>query len=158
MSFQTVLDAQDAQLLNASDTAATSADSIASGAGSGPKPVSEPTRQYLDVPTKYSYRPRPSIDSTYSELSELSIYSDELRLSGSLISNDAAARPPSTSPVPPQNGRRGTLSTLWIRNKGVVLVLLSQAFGSLMNVATRILETDGAHGKAMHPFQVLYLQ
>jgi hypothetical protein len=157
MSFQTVLDAQDAQLLSASDPVTTSADSITSGAGSGPKPVSEPTRQYLDVPTKYSYRPRPSIDSIYSELSELSIYSDELRHSGPLVDNDTAARLPSSSPAPGRRGRRGTLSALWIRNKGVVLVLLSQAFGSLMNVATRILETDGAHGKAMHPFQVLYL-
>jgi hypothetical protein len=154
MSFQTVLDAQDAQLLSALDPAATSADSITSGAASGPKPL-EPTRQYLDVPTKSSYRPRPSIDSTYSELSELSIYSDELRHSRPLVSNDAAARLLSTSPAPLRRGRSGTLSALWIRNKGVVLVLVSQAFGSLMNVATRILETDGAHGKAMHPFQVL---
>jgi hypothetical protein len=155
MSFQTVLDAQDAQLLSTVNPATTSADSITSGAGSGPKSLSEPTRQYLDVPTKSSYRPRPSIDSIYSELSELSIYSDELRYSRPLVSNDAAGRLPSTSPVPPQRDRRGTTNALWIRNKGVVLVLLSQAFGSLMNVATRILETDGAHGKAMHPFQVL---
>jgi len=154
MSFQTVLDAQDAQLLSAFDPATTSADSITSGAGSGLKSPSEPTRQYLNVPTKSSYRPRPSIDSTYSELSELSIYSDELRHSRPFVSNDAAARLPSTSPAP-RRGRRATLDALWIRNKGVVLVLLSQAFGSLMNVATRILETDGAHGKAMHPFQVL---
>jgi hypothetical protein len=157
MSFQTVLDAQDAQLLSASDPVTTSADSITSSAGTGPKPVSEPTRQYLDVPTKYSYRPRPSIDSIYSELSELSIYSDELRHFRPLVNNDPAARLPSTSPAPSRRSRRGILSALWIRNKGVVLVLLSQAFGSLMNVATRILETDGAHGKAMHPFQVLYL-
>jgi len=151
MSFQTVLDAQDEQLLSAFDPTTTSADSITSDAGSGSKLASEPTRQYLDVPAKSSYRPRPSIDSTYSELSELSIYSDELRHSRPLVRNDATTRPPSAC------GRRGTLSALWIRNKGVVLVLLSQAFGSLMNVATRILETDGAHGKAMHPFQVLYL-
>jgi hypothetical protein len=157
MSFQTVLDAQDAQLLSVFDPATTSADSITSGAGSGPKSLSEPTRQYLDVPTKSSYRPRPSIDSTYSELSELSIYSDELRHSRPLASNDAATHLPSTSPAPLRGSRRSTLSALWIRNKGAVLVLLSQAFGSLMNVATRILETDGAHGKAMHPFQVLTL-
>jgi drug/metabolite transporter (DMT)-like permease len=155
MSFQTVLDAQDAQLLSAFDPATTSADSITSGAGSGLKSLSDPTRQYLDVPTKSSYRPRPSIDSTYSELSELSIYSDELRHSRPLISNDAAAHLPSSSPAALRRGWRGTLDALWIRNKGVVLVLLSQAFGSLMNVATRILETDGTHGKAMHPFQVL---
>jgi hypothetical protein len=154
MSFQTILDTQDAQLLSTFDPVTTSADSITPGAGSDLKPGSEPPRQYLDVPTKSSYRSRPSIDSTYSDLSELSIYSDELRHSRPLVSNDTAARRPPTSPAPLRHGRRGHLSALWIRNKGVVLVLLSQAFGSLMNVATRILETDGSHGKAMHPFQV----
>lgn len=35
-----------------------------------------------------------------------------------------------------------------------MLVLLAMVFGSGMNVAARLLVTDGSHGKAMHPFQV----
>ena len=160
MSFQTDLDAHDAEMLSTFNPATNSARSTTSAAGSSSKPSSslmkephEPTQQNLDVPTTSSYRPRPSIDSTYSELSELSIYSDELQRSRPLVSN-GTLRLPSTSPSPPRGSWRGTIDFFWIRNKGAVLVLLAQAFGSLMNVATRILETDGAHGKAMHPFQV----
>src|SRR5436305_6877986 len=153
MSFQTVLDAQDAQLLSAFNPATTSADSITSGAASGLKSLSEPTRQYLNVPTKSTYRPRPSIDSTYSELSELSIYSDESQRSRPRV-NNGTSRLQSPSATTRQHGWRSRPRALWIRNKGAVLVLLTQAFGSLMNVATRMLETDGVHGKAMHPFQV----
>lgn len=110
--------------------------------------------QYLDVPTRPSYRRRPSLDSTYSALSELSIYSDELRQSHPLVADGAPRLASiSRSPLRPQSGWRRTLSDLWIRNKGVAYVLLAQAFGSGMNVATRILETDGVHGKGLHPFQ-----
>ena len=110
----------------------------------------ETSRQYLDVPTRSSFRP--SLDSTYSDLSELSIYSDELRYSRPLVPN-GAAHLISLPPAAPC-GWRGTLGAFWIRNKGVALVLLAQCFGSGMNIAARILETDGSHGKAMHPFQV----
>lgn len=37
-----------------------------------------------------------------------------------------------------------------------MLVLLSQIFGAGMNIATRLLETPGTHGEAMHPFQILF--
>jgi hypothetical protein len=162
MSFQTDLDAHDAQILSTFNDARNGAPLSTSGATSwSPNPTTStlteeqngPTRHYLDVPTGSSYRPRPSIDSAYSELSELSIYSDELQRSRALISS-GAVRPQSASPTTARRGWRGTLGALWIRNKGAILVLLAQAFGSLMNVATRILETEGAHGRAMHPFQV----
>jgi hypothetical protein len=39
---------------------------------------------------------------------------------------------------------------LWLRNKGMALVLLAQMFGASMNVMTQILEIHSA----MHPFQV----
>jgi hypothetical protein len=161
MSFQTVLDARDAEMLSTAQHTANSVRSSPPGTSSASDPThpslidehNGPTRHYLDVPTRSSYRPRPSIDSAYSELSELSIYSDEIQRSRPLV-NTGTSRRPSTSPTTPQRGWRGTLGALWIRNKGAILVLLAQAFGSLMNVATRILETDGAHGQAMHPFQV----
>ncbi|KAJ6089404.1 hypothetical protein N7467_004620 [Penicillium canescens] len=41
---------------------------------------------------------------------------------------------------------------LWLRNKGMALVLLAQMFGASMNVMTQILEIHSA----MHPFQVLF--
>lgn len=47
---------------------------------------------------------------------------------------------------------RAALERSWARNRGLVLVLLSQLFGALMNVATRLLETDG---EGMHPLQIL---
>jgi hypothetical protein len=49
---------------------------------------------------------------------------------------------------------KGRLSRFWLRNKGLGLVLLSQVFGTLMNVTTRLLEVEGNNGKGMHPFQV----
>ena len=49
---------------------------------------------------------------------------------------------------------RALLRASWIRNKGLVYVMLSQLFGASMNMLTQGLEMDGPHGKAMHPFQV----
>jgi hypothetical protein len=156
MLFQTDLDAHDVEILSTFNLAKSGAPLNTSGTSSSlVEEQNGRTRHYQDVPSKSSYRPRPSIDSTYSELSELSIYSDELHRSRPVASNGTIRLPsPPPSPAPLRRGWRGTLSSLWIRNKGAILVLLAQAFGSLMNVATRILETDGAHGKAMHPFQV----
>ena len=160
MSFQPVLNARNAEILSKAGPSTNNAHPTIPDSSSGHNPAGsaegeppEVSQQYLDVPTTSSYRPRPSIDSTYSELSELSIYSDELQRSRPLIAH-GTSRLPSASPAPARRGWRGTLNALWIRNKGVVLVLLAQAFGSLMNVSTRILETDGVHGKAMDPFQV----
>lgn len=65
------------------------------------------------------------------------------------------ARPPSRAPRP-----ESTLSQrangAWARNKGLILVILAQLFGALMGVTTRLLETNGAHGRGMHPFQILF--
>jgi hypothetical protein len=59
----------------------------------------------------------------------------------------------SRSPGPSQS-ERGLLRAFWIRNKGLALVLLSQVFNCLMNVATRLLEVEGNGGKGFHPLQV----
>lgn len=45
---------------------------------------------------------------------------------------------------------RHAWQVLWLRNKGMALVLLAQMFGASMNVMTQILEIHSA----MHPFQV----
>ncbi|CAG8419292.1 unnamed protein product [Penicillium salamii] len=47
---------------------------------------------------------------------------------------------------------RRAWQVLWLRNKGMALVLLAQMFGASMNVMTQILEIHSA----MHPFQVLF--
>jgi len=41
----------------------------------------------------------------------------------------------------------------WNRNQGLFLVTISQLFGALMNVATRLLELEG---EGMNPFQILF--
>jgi len=42
-------------------------------------------------------------------------------------------------------------SAFWARNKGIVAMLVSQFFGTLMGLTTRFLELEG---EGMHPFQV----
>ena len=50
---------------------------------------------------------------------------------------------------------RWSESTLrfWARNRGVILVGVSQLFGALMNLCARLLERDEG---GMHPFQILF--
>lgn len=63
------------------------------------------------------------------------------------------------SPYPTYNGRtkpkgvKAALQNFWYENQGPLLVALSQFFGALMNVATRLLELEG---EGMHPLQVLF--
>jgi hypothetical protein len=45
---------------------------------------------------------------------------------------------------------KGRLQTFWKSNKGLVLVLISQLFGTLMNVTTRMLEMEGNDGRPLH--------
>lgn len=55
-------------------------------------------------------------------------------------------RQPSRSPAPPQT-LKGRIRASWTANKGLALVLISQLFGTLMNVTTRTLEMEGNNGK-----------
>ena len=52
----------------------------------------------------------------------------------------------SRSPAPPRTAK-GKLQALWYQNKGLFLVLISQFFGTLMNITTRLLEMEGNDGK-----------
>lgn len=47
------------------------------------------------------------------------------------------------------------LQRFWRKNKGAVLVAVSQFFGALMNLSARLLEFEG---DGMHPVQVLLLR
>lgn len=48
------------------------------------------------------------------------------------------------------------LKEFWVGNLGLILVLVAQLFGTLMNVTTRMLEIEGNNGKGYHPFQILF--
>lgn len=67
-----------------------------------------------------------------------------------------ALSPAPYGPHYPQTRRAAmhqSLNRFWLRNRGVVLVGVSQLFGALMNLAARMLETRG-----MHPLQILLLR
>lgn len=83
-----------------------------------------------------------------------SIYSadNENERSRGLLLPPAGRRYRSISPAPLQSWR-AKCSSLWIANKGLVLVLIAQLFGALMNVTTRLLETSG---EPLNTFQVMF--
>jgi len=58
--------------------------------------------------------------------------------------------------APGLNLWRGRVERFWRRNKGLGLVLLSQVFGTLMNVTTRLLEMEGNDGWFYH-FLLLFI-
>ncbi|KAJ9310020.1 hypothetical protein DTO217A2_306 [Paecilomyces variotii] len=112
--------------------------------------------QHLGVPLANSFRL--STDSLYSDLS---VYS------GRIVNAPRCDVPLLRSPSPagsefeahyvtPPTTWRGILWTAWLQYKGMIMVMLSQFFGASMNVMTRLLEIDGAHGKGMDPFQILF--
>lgn len=54
----------------------------------------------------------------------------------------------SRSPAPRPTARE-KFQAIWYKNKGLFLVLISQFFGTLMNITTRLLEMDGNDGKSL---------
>jgi hypothetical protein len=100
---------------------------------------------------------RPSADTLFS--SDLSMYTGGISSTSHLHSNNGSSGASPPSPTSPGGSRRKRslrylLSKGWIQSKGMLMVIVSQFFGASMNVMTQILERDGSHGKAMHPFQV----
>lgn len=120
-----------------------------------PHPQSEkqniPETTYLSVVRSRSSH-RPSVDSVFSDLSELSFHAHELQ-NRRLLSNHE-----SETLFKPRSRLWSRLQSLYEANYGALLVLISQFFGNLMNLATRLLETPGHHGSAMHPFQILFIR
>lgn len=49
-------------------------------------------------------------------------------------------------------GASGAMGRFWTRNRGVILVAVSQLFGALMNLSARLLELESN----MHPMQILF--
>lgn len=58
-----------------------------------------------------------------------------------------------TSQQPTTRTWRCKIQDFWDRNQGLFLVTISQLFGALMNVTTRLLELEG---DGMEPFQILF--
>ena len=117
-------------------------------------PKSAANDPFLHLP----FQPLPAHNSQSSETFFLhrSLYSadnDNERRTGRLLMDAAGPRLSSGSPAPPITWK-GKGIVFWTENKGLALVCLSQLFGVMMNVTTRLLEMDGNHGPGMHPFQV----
>lgn len=115
--------------------------------------------EYLDARqhTAAASGVRPSADSLFS--SDLSMYTGDISGSHPHSNNDTLQASPSSAFGTPRSSRRKQslryiLSKGWMHSKGMLMVIVSQFFGASMNVMTQLLERDGSHGKAMHPFQV----
>lgn len=96
--------------------------------------------------------PRPNFRRG-STADTLSIFSaddlSELHLTRTESQRVESAQPDKENDTALRRWARG----FWLRNKGVLSVLLSQFFGTMMGVTTRFLELEG---EGMHPFQVRY--
>lgn len=78
------------------------------------------------------------------------------RLSISTMSSMTYSRGVSPLPLPRTEGRRTwrvSMRRWWDRNQGLAMVTLSQAFGAMMNVTTRMLETED---NGIGPFHILF--
>ena len=104
---------------------------------------------FLGVPLESSLR---HSTDTLSDISTYSLSNGPDGRSENLF-NDRSTQLQSDSPGHVR-GLKGQMISLWLRNKGLLLVVLSQLFGAVMSLTTRLLETDGPHGAGMHPFQV----
>lgn len=107
--------------------------------------------EYLDINDQYLSAPhqgpiRPLSPDTLSNLSAGEY--DAMRLDRQPEADATTTRDASTW--------RGWFHAFWVKNLGLGYMLLGQVFGTLMNVATRILEVEGNNGKGMHPFQILF--
>ncbi|KAK6368061.1 hypothetical protein LTS17_009801 [Exophiala oligosperma] len=144
------------QSLGEPSITSSSSSSSSTPAATTPPIRNDARKSYLDVP---AFHPtfRPSLDSTFTELSELSFHSEELRNTRPLIRSvpEDARRPPATSFW---SRFAVALHKFYIFNYGAMLVILAQFFGVGMNVSTQLLETAGSHGEPMHPYQILFVR
>ncbi|USW58574.1 Putative EamA domain-containing protein [Septoria linicola] len=104
---------------------------------------------YLSAPLSGPIRPLSPDALSVLSAEEFEQISPSRRSSRVSIANNAFGKPQSL---------RTRLGASWLRNKGLVLMLIAQFFGTLMNVTTRILEVEGNGGKGFHPFQILFVR
>lgn len=106
---------------------------------------------YLDVPLQSAIA---RSSDTISTLSTYSADNENETRPRHLLSPSPSVPVLSRSPAPLPRTWKDWILLFWARNKGLVLVVLAQLFGVMMNVTTRLLEMDGSSGPGMHPFQV----
>ena len=113
----------------------------------GSKPERAPG--FLSVPLEFPSR------RSIETFSEASAYSADIENERNVrhVLRNGSVRGYSNSPDPAR-GWNAQPTTFWSMNRGLILVVLAQAFGALMSLTTRLLETEGSHGASMHPFQV----
>ena len=107
-------------------------------------------QSFLGLPLDFSSR------YSTETFSDISTYSAEHDSHAGRLPSVEPAHGYSRSPAPVAKTWRNRSAAFWVRNKGLVLVVISQAFGALMSLSTRLLETEGSHGSSMHPFQVRF--
>lgn len=98
---------------------------------------------------------RPATDRLFGD--NLSLYAGNVSNGQNYGQTHPQTGPSTTSAPeaqPASRWKRSMVYRVWSQGKGMLMVILSQFFGSSMNVMTQLLERDGSHGKAMHPFQV----
>lgn len=95
-----------------------------------------------------------------AKVADLSLLHPEAfrRLSSSTNSSIGHSRGASPDPRPLHQGNKSwkhAFWEFWTLYQGLILVAISQLFGALMNVTTRLLELEG---EGMHPFQILFVR
>lgn len=111
--------------------------------------------QYEEPGSIYLNNLRPATDRLFGD--NLSLYAGNVSHGQSYGQIPTQTRLSSGSRLgaqPASRWKRSMVYRVWTQGKGMLMVILSQFFGSSMNVMTQLLERDGSHGKAMHPFQV----
>jgi hypothetical protein len=107
------------------------------------KPAAKSVRNQLNVPFTGGIR-APSPD-TLSNISIDDLNNIHIGRNPDYREMRGERRHASRSPTPPRT-LKGKAALFWTRNKGMALVMISQIFGTLMNVTTRLLEIEGNHG------------
>lgn len=108
-----------------------------------------PSNGGLTVPTEF----RPNRARSPDTISLISA-DDFSELRQTRLSQDAGPVSPELVERPEPGEWRGLLASTWSRNKGILLVLVSQVFGTLMSLTTRMLEMGGKGERPLDPFQV----
>ncbi|MDI1487315.1 MAG: hypothetical protein OHK93_006584 [Ramalina farinacea] len=120
------------------------------------KSTNEQRPSYLDIPFQSTFARASDTFSASDRSSRKSSddHGNDVRTSDFLsVPGHLRSRSQSPAPNPPRPWKRKCME-LWAKNKGLILVIISQFFGVMMNVTTRLLEMDGHHGSGLHPFQV----
>ena len=121
--------------------------------------LKQPSESLPDQVTYLNKQPSSQIQARGSEDS-LSLLSETDRIQDNESGAEAAQRFGASDGLRPfgkQPAWRMRLNVFWIRNKGVLMVLLAELFSAFMITATRLLETeDNGSGAGMEPFQVCH--